>query len=84
MGREVIVDYSVPKGKCPPVVIFAFVFEDVIKVADTLKEDRDVIINITYLTTSAKLRFLDFICGLAYGLGLKKEKIENGVYQFTH
>lgn len=84
MGREIIVDYSIPKGVCPPVVIFAFVFEDVIKVADTLKDDKDVIVNITYLSRNTKLRFLDFVCGLAYGLGLKKERIENGVYLFSH
>ena len=82
---EIIRDYT----KCinenkPPIVMFPFIFQDVIKICDTILDGNSVIINLMYLEKAEKLRVLDFVCGLAYSLKLKKEKIESGVYLFEH
>lgn len=82
---EVIVDYTGKlAGGPPPVVFFPFIFQDVIRIADTLRDRLDVIVNLTHVQKAEKLRVLDFLCGFSYALGIKKRRLDDGVYLFTY
>lgn len=83
VAKTVIQDYRRESAHGqPPVVFFPFIYQDVIRIVDTLGSHYDVIVNLMHMKKGERLRVIDFICGYAYAFGLEKELLEPGVYLF--
>lgn len=48
-----------------------------------IKENRQIIVNISSLEISFRYRVIDFLSGYIYALNGRREKLEENIYMFT-
>lgn len=64
-----------------PVVLFPRSSSEVNKMARIL-EGRSIIVNLTSLEIDSQLRVIDYLSGVSFVIGAKRERLDRSVYLF--
>lgn len=65
-----------------PVVLFPRSSSEVNKMARILLEGRSIIVNLTSLEIDSQLRVIDYLSGVSFVIGAKRERLDRSVYLF--
>ena len=71
---------TIPVSHAKPHVIAPTSFNDAQSVADRLKSDQPVIMNLQDVDRELRRRLIDFASGLSYGLAARMDRVADGVY----
>jgi len=71
---------TIPVSRAKPHVIAPTSFNDAQMVADRLKSEQPVIMNLQDVDRDLRRRLIDFASGLSYGLAGRMDRIADGVY----
>ena len=71
---------TVPVSHAKPHVVAPTSFNDAQSVADRLKSDQPVIMNLQDVDRDLRRRLIDFASGLSYGLAARMDRVADGVY----
>ncbi len=71
---------TIPVTHAKPHVVAPESFNDAQTVADRLKNDQPVIMNLQNVDRELRRRLIDFASGLSYGLSARMDRVADGVY----
>jgi len=71
---------TIPVSHAKPHVVAPTSFNDAQMVADRLKSEQPVIMNLQDVDRDLRRRLIDFASGLSYGLAARMDRIADGVY----
>lgn len=74
---------TIPVTHAKPHVVAPDSFNDAQAVADRLKSDQPVIMNLQNVDRDLRRRLIDFASGLSYGLAGRMDRVADGVYLLT-
>ena len=82
-GRTAVVRPLQPVSSAKPYVVAPTSFNQAQEVADKLKVNQPVIVNLQNVDRDLSRRIIDFASGLCYGIGGQMERVANQVFLLT-